>query len=258
MASQSETAPHRSFREKLYLAVAPEAHRGPGLSLFNVFILLLIFAAIGTAIIETEPSIRRGNEIFFLGANVAFGLLFTFEYLIRVWTAGVNSKYRGWKGLVRYVTSFTAFIDLVVLIPFWLSFGTSNAAILRLIRLLRLFSLAKMGRFSEALSNIARALVSRGPELGISVAMALGVILVAASVLYMTEGRANPDDFGSIPRALWWGVATVTKVGYGGALPVTLAGKIAAAVLAFGAVGVVAVPTGILAGSFSSAFKRDD
>lgn len=83
---------------------------------------------------------------------------------------------------------------------------------------------------------------------------ALLVMLVAATVLHVTEGAHSPDSFGSIPRAMWWGVATVSKVGYAGALPVTIPGKVFAAVFAIAAVGVVAIPTGILATSFGSAF----
>jgi len=247
-----------NVRQEVYRAVAPEARDSAGLSLFNLFVVVTIVAAITIAILETEPTIRVGNETSFRFANLFFGSFFTFEYLLRVWSAGVNPSYRGARGLIRYVFSVSALIDFVVLIPFWLSFGIGNTAILRLVRLLRLVSLAKMGRFSTALSNIGKALASRAAELGISVAMAVAVILIAATVLYTTEGAANPNDFGSVPRALWWGVATVTKVGYGGAFPVTVLGKIAAAILAFGAVGVIAVPTGILAGSFSIAFRSSD
>ncbi len=258
MEIRGTTGSISSLRKRIHVVVAPEAYTGAGLSAFNVFIIILIVCAIITAIVETEPAVRDGHETIFLSINVAFGFLFSAEYAIRIWTAGINPKYKGISGLFRYITTFTTLIDLMVLIPFWLSFGASNAAILRLARLLRLFSLAKMGRFSNALTNIARALATRGPELGISVAMAVGVILIAASVLYLTEGKVDPEHFGSIPRALWWGVATVTKVGYGGAFPVTLLGKFAAAIFAFGAVGVVAVPTGILAASFSSAFRSQD
>ncbi len=82
-------------------------------------------------------------------------------------------------------------------------------------------------------------------------------LVLASSVLHYTESDTSPESLGSIPRALWWGVATVTKVGYAGAFPETILGKVFAALFAVAAVGVVALPTGILAASFSNAFQRD-
>jgi voltage-gated potassium channel len=158
---------------------------------------------------------------------------------------------------LRYIVSPIALIDLLALLPFYLSAGFQDAYLLRLARLSRVLSLARFGRYSIALRNIFVAIRRRRYELVMSLIAAFVVMFFSASALHFTEAAQNPENFGSIPRALWWGVATVTKVGYGGAFPVTPVGKIFSAVFSIAAVAVVALPTGILAAAFGDAFRRE-
>ncbi len=178
--------------------------------------------------------------------------------MLRLYAAGENEQYRGLVGRLRYVVSPTALIDLLALLPFLMTASLNDAFLLRIVRLLRLLTLAKLGRYSTALRNIGTALFRRRYELLMSLAAAFVVMLLAATFLHYTERDYNPESFGSIPRALWWGAATVSKVGYGGAFPQTVLGKIFAVIFAIAAVGVVALPTGILAASFNDAFRRED
>ena len=166
-------------------------------------------------------------------------------------------EFAGVAGRLRYVFSIPSLIDLAAILPFLFVFGASDAYLLRLFRLMRILSLAKLGRFSNALKNISVAISKRRYELFMSLFAAIIVMLLAATVLYLAEGASNPQSFGSIPRAMWWGVATMTKVGYGGAFPMTVFGKICASIFAIAAIGVIAMPTGILAAAFSEAFQRN-
>jgi len=188
---------------------------------------------------------------------MVFGVLFTLEYLTRIWVAGEISKYQGLKGRLRYMISPYAIIDLLAILPFLLTVGGADAYVLRLLRLLRIVRLAKLGRYSTALRIVIEAIYARRYELLVSLLAAFTLMLFSAAALHITEGANNPESFGSIPRALWWGAATITKVGYGGAFPVTVLGKLFAVVFAIAAVCVVAMPTGILAASFSSAFRQE-
>jgi voltage-gated potassium channel len=120
----------------------------------------------------------------------------------------------------------------------------------------RILALAKLGRYSSALANIVGAIQSRKYELLISLCTALLAMLASATVLYGLEGGNNPESFGSIPRALWWGVATLTTVGYGDVFPITVMGKIFAGVFALAGIGIIALPTGILAGAFADAINK--
>ena len=146
------------------------------------------------------------------------------EYLARLWAVGENPKYQGVVGRIKCAVTPLALVDLIAVLPFVLAAGLGDTVLLRLFRLLRLVTLAKFGRYSTAIRNIGVALSDRRYELLMSVAAAFLVMLLTASVLHHTEGATNPEDFGSIPRALWWGVATVTKVGYAGAFPETILG----------------------------------
>lgn len=117
--------------------------------------------------------------------------------------------------------------------------------------------LARIGRFSQAWTSLFEAISKRGSEIAISITIAFILIIISSTVLYLAEGAAQPEEFGSIPRAFWWSVATLTTVGYGDVTPVTGLGKVFAGITAILGVGLVAMPTGILAAAFSEAFQKD-
>lgn len=245
------------IRRGLYEQLDAAGWARPGMSPVNRLVAGAITLAVLMAVLETEGELRAANAKLFENADLVFGLLFSVEYSLRLWAAGENPRYRGVGGRIRYALSPFALIDLLAILPFLLTVGLQDAFLLRIFRLLRLFSLARLGRYSSALQNIFSALKERRYELLMSLAAAFVVMLLAASALHFTEGSTNPESFGSIPRALWWGAATVTKVGYGNAFPVTVLGRVFAVVFAIAAVAVVAMPTGILAAAFSDAFRRE-
>ena len=245
------------MRRWLYIQLDAAAWPGPALSPVNRIVAVAILAASAVAVLETEPDLRSEYGLVFGVLDIVFGLFFVCEYAVRVWAAGEDPHFAGFTGRLRYAVTPVALVDLVAIIPFVLTLGLSDAFLLRLLRLLRLFTLVKLGRYSAALRNIFTALRERQHELFMSLAAAFMVMLMSASALHFTEGARNPESFGSIPRALWWGVATVTKVGYAGAFPETVLGKLFSAVFAIASVGVVAMPTGILAAAFSDAFRRE-
>jgi voltage-gated potassium channel len=121
---------------------------------------------------------------------------------------------------------------------------------------MRLLSLARLGGMSEAARLLGAAVVARRYELGLAFAVAGAVLLFAATALYLVESDVQPDKFGSIPRALWWAIITMTTVGYGDVYPVTVVGKLLGGLTALCAIGVIAMPTGILAAAFSDAFQQ--
>jgi voltage-gated potassium channel len=106
--------------------------------------------------------------------------------------------------------------------------------------------------------NLTDAVHSRRYELGLTMGLAVGLLLVGAAALYWIEGDLQPEKFGSIPRALWWAVITMTTIGYGDVYPITPLGKFVAALVAIAGIGLIAMPTGILAAAFSDAMRKDD
>jgi voltage-gated potassium channel len=246
-----------TLRHRLYRELDPTARERRGLSLSNRVLVLLIVCAAALAIAETEPTIVDGREGLFRGAELVLGGIFLAEYLARLWIAPENADCaRHRSPRLYYALTPAALIDLLAVLPTILSFGMGGALFLRFFRVLRILRLAKLGRMSTAWSDLMSAVKSRRYELTLTVILAGVAILISSTLLYLVEGGAQPDKFGSIPRAFWWSVVTLTTVGYGDVFPVTALGKFLAGVVAITGIGLIALPTGILAGAFSETLQR--
>lgn len=246
-----------ALRHRLFLNLHPTAWSKRGLSPLNRLLAALICLAVLTANFESEPVLYRGREGLFFAAEIFFGVVFLIEYCARIWTAAENPAFGpGLGGRLRYVMSLPALIDLLAISTLFLTFFGNETSLLRLFRLLRILSLAKLGRFSSAMRAIGEAIRSRRYELFVSLVCA-GMLPISSTLMFMVEGPGQPDAFGSIPRAMWWAVVTLTTVGYGDAAPVTPLGKLLAGLTALTGIGVIAIPTGILASAFSDALQRE-
>ncbi len=244
------------WRATLYRHLEPRAKEGGGLSRVNRLIASVIVVAALFAILETEEALRVQGGTLFIVAEVIFVVIFSIEYLARLYAAGEDVRYRGVIGRIRYLFSFWAIIDLLAILPFFLTAGAHNAFLLRLFRLLRLLRLSKLGRFSKAWDLVAESIANRKYELALSMGLAALLLLFSSSFLYVLEAEHQPEAFGSIPRALWWSIATLTTVGYGDVVPITVLGKIFAGFTALAGIGMIAMPTGILAAAFSDAMRK--
>lgn len=247
----------RSWRRWLYVNLHPPAWHKRGLSPLNCLVAAAIVGAVGLAILQSEPLVYAGNEALFRGLEIVFAVIFLAEYAGRIWIAGENPDYGPtFRGRLRYALTIPALIDLVATVSLFMTLFGSHGAVLRLVRLFRIIALAKLGRYSSALNAIGQAISSRRYELTMSLAIAGMLLLISSTLLYLVEGEGQPDDFGSIPRAMWWSIATLTTVGYGDAFPITPVGRILAGVTALTGIGLIAMPTGILAAAFSDALNR--
>lgn len=242
------------YRKHLAFQLHPELKPTPGLSVANQVVVLIICVSILTGILETEASLAEGFRAYFQTLHVAFLMLFLIEYSLRVYTAAENPNVTS---RISYMLSPTSIADLLVIISFIMPFVGSEAVVLRILRLFRLVRLARLGRFSLAMQRIFQALVEKRFELGMSVIIATSLLLLSSTMLYIFERAAQPEEFGSIPRAMWWSVATLTTVGYGDVVPLTLAGRLFAAITAITGIGIIAIPTGILASAFADAMQRN-
>lgn len=246
----------RDLRRRLFLQLDLHGGSAGETSLLNRFIMALILVSVAYVILSTEVTLVERWPSLFFGLDIAFAVLFTLEYLLRLWCITERSEFTGLRGRLRYAATPRALIDLLAIVPFYLSLGMTESFLLRLFRLLRMVSLAKFSRYTAAMDSLKNAIAERRYELLVSLGAAMLVLLAAATVLYAVEGRVQPEHFGSIPRALWWGVATLTTVGYGDVFPITPLGKLFAGMTALAAVGTVAMPAGILAAAFSEAFQQ--
>lgn len=247
----------RALRQKTYRLLEPTAWPKKGLSPVNLFLVILIFVAVVGAVIETEPLIVDGRQWLFDDLELAIGVIFLVEYVARVWIAVDNPRFQSSRfPRLRYMRSPIAIIDLLAVLPTLFAFGGASSLLLRFFRVLRMLRLAKLGRTSKAWQHIREAIYERRYEFALILGLLLVTILVSASLLYLAEAEAQPDKFGSIPRALWWAIVTLTTVGYGDAYPVTALGRFLAGLIAITGVTVIALPTGIFAASFSEGMER--
>jgi voltage-gated potassium channel len=202
-------------------------------------------------VLETEPEFvakfaqqSRWVEIFFL-------IFFSVEYLLRLVFCSQDPRYQGLAGRLKYVLSPYALIDLVAILPSLLSLFGADLLLLRAIRLFRLLRITRLVKDNRYLNAFIRSFVKARAPLVASLCVTLFVLFVGAVLIYFAESSAQPEAFGSIPRALWWAMATLTTVGYGDVYPVTVIGKILASFIAILGIGIVAMPAGVIAANFS-------
>jgi voltage-gated potassium channel len=243
---------HRAFRE-----LEPAAHRTEGLSLINRLVVFAILTDTVLAILETEAILHHAWGRLFTLARLGFGTLFLLEYLGRLWTSPERHPDKpAWRCRLAFIVAPAGIADLAAVAASLLPHGGAGAALLRWLRLARIVRLARLGRMSWAMDYVISAIASRREELFICVVAGTMLVVSAATALYIVEGHRQPEAFGSILRALWWSVCTLTTVGYGDVYPVTAAGKVLAGLIAILSVGLIAMPTGILAAAFSDAMAR--
>lgn len=149
-----------------------------------------------------------------------------------------------------------AITDLFAILPNILVIMVDDLMFLRLFRLFKMFRVVKLIRTNKPLMLFAESIQSSWPQLSASMVVTLFLLFLSAILLYFVEGSAQPEAFGSIPRAMWWAMATLTTVGYGDVYPITVMGKICAGIIALISIGVVALPAGIIAANFSDKLKN--
>ena len=247
----------RSLRLRVYRQLEPTAWPRKGLSPTNWALAFLILIAVANAVIETEPAIASGRERLFDDLEIAIASIFLIEYAARLWTVVENPSFAKYRfPRLRYAVTPIALIDLAAILPAFFTFGGASSLVLRFFRVFRMIRLAKLGRTSRAWRTIREAISERRYEFGIVLGLVAVSVLISASLLYWAEADAQPDKFGSIPRALWWAVVTLTTIGYGDAYPVTTLGKVMAAFIGITGVMLIALPTGLFAASFTEGIQR--
>lgn len=225
---------------------------------FDIFIMTLILLNVAAVIMETVKPIHDNFPEVFNYFEYFSVFIFTIEYIGRVWTCTYMDKYKHpvW-GRLKFIFSFMAIIDLLAIMPFYLPlFFAIDGRVLRVLRLFRIIRIFKMGRYSTAFNMIVRVMTKRKEELLVTVTIIFVMLILASSLMYYVEGEAQPGVFTSIPETMWWGVATLTTVGYGDVVPITSLGKLLAAFIAILGVGSFALPAGIIASGFDMEIKQ--
>jgi voltage-gated potassium channel len=229
-----ESAP--IWKLKLYEIIF-EADTPEG-KLFDVVLLLAIAGSIISVMLESVQSVREAIGLQIRAIEWVFTILFTIEYILRIIAV---------KRARTYIFSFYGIVDLFAIIPGFLSFfipGAQSLLIMRALRLLRIFRVFKMGRFLGEAGLLALALQASFRKILVFLSAVLVLVLIIGSVMYLIEGEKH--GFTSIPVSIYWAIVTLTTVGFGDIVPMTIAGKFMASITMILGYSIIAVPTGIV------------
>ena len=226
---------------------------------FRGFIFTLIVLNVLAVVFETVESVRSGFSPFFRWFEVFSVAVFTAEYLLRLWACAEALRFsRPLGGRVRFALTPMALVDLIAILPFYLPFLLAlDLRFVRVLRLFRLFRVFKMGRYSESMRLLGRVLSAKKEELYVAIFCASILLVLASGMMYFLDREAQPKLFSSIPAAMWWGMATLTTVGYGDVYPVTGIGKILGGFISLLGIGMFALPAGILGSGFVEEMQKN-
>ena len=226
------------------------------LSATQRFVFVVIIFSFFLIIIESENSIKSINPYIFEYLNIFLSYFFLTEYSLRLMCCGYTKKYKGFLGKIRFIFSFHSLIDLISFVPSLIFPGLNETFLFRIFRIFRMLKIIKLSNQLPAIKNVTQVLSKRKNEIFFSLFITIFIILIASIILYLAEGKAQPEAFGSIIRSFWWSTITLTTIGYGDVYPITILGKIATTIIAIAGIGIVALPAGIIAGSFSEIVNK--
>ncbi len=243
-----------TIRRHIYELLEP-AKRGDRTSrAVDMLILALIIINITSLILETVNSLYVVWKPWFDWIEFITVAVFSLEYVLRVWSITSDKDFANpVYGRLRYIVTPLAILDLLAISSFYLFLFGIDASYLRVFRMARL---AKLWRYSGTLQSFGRVIKNKRDELMITMIIMFLLLITASALLYFAERDVQPDAFSSIPASMWWGVVTLTTVGYGDIYPVTTLGKLMGAIYAVLGIGMFALPTGILGSGFIEEFHR--
>ena len=222
----------------------------------NLLIMVLIVANVTTYIVGTIDWVDKQWGWHIIAFDAFCVAIFTVEYIARVWSCTVDDRYASpIRGRLRFMVSPYALIDLLAILPFYLPVVIVEHGAARLLRIFRLFRLLKITRYSSSTTIIVDVFRYKARELSITaLVMAIWLVFVS-SLMYYVEGDAQPEVFSSIPSSIYWGVITLTTVGYGDVVPVTPLGRAIGALIALLGIALFALPAGIFASGFAEVLE---
>ncbi len=205
---------------------------------FDILVLVLILASVVTIALETVTAFRREFLQYFIIIEWGFTILFTIEYLLRIYSSPHP---------FRYIFSFFGLVDLISIIPTYLSLfivGTQYFLVIRVLRLLRIARIFKLTKFINEGQVLTKALRASFTKIAVFLGTVVLLVFIVGALMYVVEGAAS--GFTSIPKSVYWAIVTLTTVGYGDIAPQTPLGQILASLVMIMGYGIIAVPTGIV------------
>ena len=219
---------------------------------FEQFMFVLIVLNVVVTIFETVKSFHDifGTLVYWF--DIFSLLVFTGEYFLRLWVCTLDSRYNSFfLGRIKYMLSPLMLMDLAVIMPFYLPLVLNiDTRFILILRVFRIARILKLTRYSGSFQKLVRVIGKKKDDLVASLGVVFMLLILSSSLMYYSEHSVQPDKFSSIPASMWWGVATLTTVGYGDVFPITNLGKFIGAFIAVLGIGMVALPTGIIGSGF--------
>lgn len=240
------------IRKRLYRALEDSDASGPVSRAIRFALAALILVNITCAVLETMPELAGLADEFRL-IELFSVTVFTLEYFARLWVV-VERDPRPIRGRLRHAMTPMMIVDLLSVVPSWLSPGVLDTRYARAFRLVRLLKLTRHSRSMQLIFDVVRNKID---ELASTAFIAGLLLIVSSSVMYYAEHTAQPEAFPSIPATMWWGMTTLTTVGYGDIVPITPLGRLVGGIVAILGVGLFALPTAILGSGFVEAIQTN-
>ena len=238
----------KSFKQKVHEIIF-EADTVTG-KLFDVILLAAILLSIIGVMLESVDEIDKKYHEIIMAFEWGFTILFTIEYFFRIYA--VNRP-------LKYIFSFMGIVDLLAIIPTYLIFifpAVHWMSVIRAIRLIRIFRIFKLSRYLRGAHTMQIALRSSRPKIIVFLLSIMLLVIILGTLMYIIESSVRTNGFENIPNSIYWSIITLTTVGYGNIVPMTIFGKIVASFIMILGYGIIAVPTGIVTAEFSRKRKE--
>lgn len=244
METKKSAMPHRARLHEIIF----EADT-PGGKLFDLLLILSIIISVILVMLDSVSSIRQSYGRLLYFGEWFFTILFTIEYIFRLYSIGRP---------LAYATSFFGLVDLLAILPSFLSIifpGTHYLLVIRILRVLRIFRVLKLAQYLGEIHVLNRALLASRRKITVFLFVVLTLVVIFGSLMYLIE---DPEHgFTSIPRSIYWAIVTLTTVGYGDISPHTALGQAISAIIMIIGYGIIAVPTGIVTAELTQAYKKN-
>lgn len=242
-----KTDSNTSFKEKLHQIIF-EADTPIGKA-FDISLLVFIMISVLVVVVDSVPNYHKAMPNVFYAMEWFFTIVFSIEYVLRVYTVKHPFK--------NYIFSFYGIIDLLAILPTYLSIfivGSQYLMVIRIFRMIRVFRILKLGRFIGATELLKKSFMASRHKILVFLEVVLTVVFLMGSLMYLIEGPES--GFTSIPRGIYWAIVTLTTVGYGDIAPVTVLGQFVASIVMILGYAIIAVPTGIITVEMQKAERK--
>lgn len=214
---------------------------------FDLALIIAILASVVVVLLDSEPALKADWHSALLAAEWAFTVVFTIEYALRLWVV---------RRPLRYATSFFGVIDLLAILPSYLSLvlaGSQYMLVIRVLRLLRVFRVLKLVQYSSEAGVLITALMRSRRKISVFVSALVTIVIIFGALMYVVEGPEH--GFTSIPTGMYWAVVTMGTVGFGDISPGTPFGRFVTSILILIGYSIIAVPTGIYTAELASTLR---